>query len=332
MEGHIRMQSASVLLVAVVAILSLEICTAFSVSPSHAFLRGKTAASVSPSTRFAASRLPLRATQRPAFGIPALRASAEFEALKDISVTSVETGASKPVVGSGRRLIAFLTHFGDLSSWEYAQQLRLQIDDLKAQGVEVIAIGIGGEVAAKEFAKNTMFPTDCLYFDASAQCCAALGFEPGFGRSSVTDAQSNGLSPYLRLLPMLLGIGSPGTLGKVIYGYFGDRSYDPKWTVETLKSTATGSFPYVDPATFDALGDGYLRPFELATVRLQNMIGILGQWGTLIPDNQDLVVQQGGTLVMDGEETVYRFDDKGILVYTPVAEAVAAAMPNKVAA
>eukprot|EP00961_Rhodomonas_salina_P239940 3241413-Rhodomonas_salina.3 len=37
---------------------------------------------------------------------------------------------------------------------------------------------------AKEFAKNTMFPTDCLYFDASAQCCAALGFEPGFGRSS----------------------------------------------------------------------------------------------------------------------------------------------------
>jgi len=99
-----------------------------------------------------------------------------------------------------------------------------------------------------------------------------------------------------------------------------------------LKSTATGSFPYVSPDTFNALGEGYLRPFELATVRLQNMIGILEQWGTLIPDNQDLVVQQGGTLVMEGQDVIYRFDDKGILVYAPVAEAVAAALPNAVTA
>ena len=28
-------------------------------------------------------------------------------------------------------------------------------------------------------------------------------------------AQDNAVSPYLRLLPMLLGIGSPGTLAKV---------------------------------------------------------------------------------------------------------------------
>jgi len=282
---------------------------------------------------------PVHYTSRPArltksrSGVQSLCAGVEFDALKDISVTSLDSGAAVPVVkSSGRRLVAFLTHFGDLSSWEYAQQLRLRIDDLKAQGVEVMAIGIGGEAAAKEFAKNTNFPTDCLYFDETAECCAALNFAPGFGRSSAKDAQSNALSPYLRLLPMLLGIGSPGTLKRVIYGYFGDRNYNPQWTVETLKASATGSFPYVDPGTFDLLGTGYLRPFELATVRLQNMIGILDQWSDLIPDNEDLVVQQGGTLVMQGDATEYRFDDTGILGYAPVAEAVAAAMPTSVTA
>jgi hypothetical protein len=45
-----------------------------------------------------------------------------------------------------------------------------------------------------------------------------------------------------------------------------------------LKATATGAFPFVEPEMFDRLGAGYLRPFELATVRLQNMIGILNDW------------------------------------------------------
>eukprot|EP00960_Hanusia_phi_P032834 750094-Hanusia_phi.AAC.3 len=63
--------------------------------------------------------------------------------------------------------------------------------------------------------------------------------------------------------------GSPGTLARVVYGYFGDRQYDPKWTVRQLKDFASGSFPFVEPELFDRLGSGYLRPFELATVRLQ---------------------------------------------------------------
>ena len=41
--------------------------------------------------------------------------------------------------------------------------------------------------------------------DATGACYRALGFSPGFG---------SGLrvSPYLKLLPMLMGIGSPGTM------------------------------------------------------------------------------------------------------------------------
>lgn len=35
----------------------------------------------------------------------------------------------------------------------------------------------------------------------------AVNGSPDVSYGAVTDAQSNGLSPYLRLLPMLLGIG-----------------------------------------------------------------------------------------------------------------------------
>mmetsp|Transcript_49390 Transcript_49390/g.77180 ORF Transcript_49390/g.77180 Transcript_49390/m.77180 type:complete len:309 (+) Transcript_49390:72-998(+) len=300
--------------VAATLLLTAE-CFAFSPSSAPLGLRKSEQLSSHPPIRqlrlsnVPAGRTPLLGGRiRGSSALESLMASAEFDTLKDISVTHLSSGESRPVVSSGqaKTFIAFLTHWGDLSSWEYVQQLRLALPDLKAAGIEVMCIGIGGEVAGREFAKENDFPEELLYFDSKADCAAALGFEPGFGRNSAYDEQTSTLSPYLRLLPMLLGIGSPGTLPKVIYGYFGDRSNDPKWTVDHLRRTATGAFPYVDPDTFNTLGEGYLRPFELATVRLQNMIGILKKWNTLIPENQDLVVQQGGTIVMNGEDVVYR--------------------------
>ena len=44
--------------------------------------------------------------------------------------------------------------------------------------------------------------------DATGQCYKALGFSPGF-------APDAGVSPYLKLLPMLAGVGSPGTIQEV---------------------------------------------------------------------------------------------------------------------
>jgi hypothetical protein len=223
------------------------------------------------------------------------------------------------VNSQGRQLVLLLTHFGDLSSWEYAQQVRHSLPALLEQGVEVKAVGIGGRDAAKRFAALVGFPEEHLYYDPEAACCAALDCDPGFGRDAVTSPQNNAASPYLRLLPMLLGIGSPGTLGKVIYGYFGDRTYNPQWLRAQLARTATDSFPYVSPDMFDKVPTypraASLRPFELATLRLQNMIGILENWGELIPANADLVVQQGASLLLDGEETAYAHRDTGILNY-----------------
>ena len=46
--------------------------------------------------------------------------------------------------------------------------------------------------------------------DATGQCYKALGFSPGF-------APDADVSPYLKLLPMLAGIGSPGTIQEVSF-------------------------------------------------------------------------------------------------------------------
>lgn len=51
--------------------------------------------------------------------------------------------------------------------------------------------------------------------------------------------------------------GSPGTMSKVLYGYFGDRNSNPEWIPAQLKFTQKGSFPYVDPVNFSFL----LSPF-----------------------------------------------------------------------
>ena len=54
---------------------------------------------------------------------------------------------------------------------------------------------------------------------------------------------------------------------QVLRGYTGDRSARPVFE---------GSTP------FDVLGPGYQRPFELATLRLSNMIGILPKCARLL--------------------------------------------------
>lgn len=55
----------------------------------------------------------------------------------------------------------------------------------------------------------------------------------------------------------------------------------------------SSSKPVFDQDTpFDVLGKGYQRPFELATLRLFNMAGILPKWGELSPPNAQLLTQQ----------------------------------------
>ncbi|KAJ9511517.1 hypothetical protein QJQ45_029825 [Haematococcus lacustris] len=152
-------------------------------------------------------------------------------------------------------VMPFLTHFADLTSWEYAQKLVKIMPMLEASGVQVIAVGLGSAANAQEFARDLRFPATKLFADPSGAAYKALGFNPGF----LPDLD---ISPYAKLLPMLAGVGSEGTLQEVVRGYIGDRAAQPVF----------------DRATpFDILGTGYQRPFELATLRLFNMVGVLSR-------------------------------------------------------
>ncbi|GAQ86414.1 hypothetical protein KFL_002870180 [Klebsormidium nitens] len=240
----------------------------------------------------------------------AARSSLDYDALKGVQVLEAASGqpvellslwAAKPGV---RVVIPFMTHFADLSSWEFAQKLAKKLPELQANGVRIVAVGLGSPDNARRFAETVGFPLQLLYADPTGACYRALNFSPGF-------APEAGVSPYLKLLPMLMGIGSPGTIQEVARGYFGDRGSKPVFE---------GSTP------FDILGKGYQRPMELATLRLFNMFGILQKWGEMSPPETRLLTQQGGSIVFDGEDVVFKHVDSGILKYTDVDALVAAAL------
>ncbi|GBF89296.1 hypothetical protein Rsub_02173 [Raphidocelis subcapitata] len=213
-----------------------------------------------------------------------------------------------PCVPGRRAVVVFLTHFGDLTTWELGRALKLKaLQPLEEAGVQVITVGLGEPANARAFASASGYPSDHLYADTTAACYSALGFTPGFL------AGVDGVDPYLKLLPMLAGIGSPGTVQEVLRGYVGDRSAPPIFDGTLGKA-------------FGVLGEGYQRPFELATLRLQNMASVLSKWGELAPSDRKLLTQQGGVLVFDGCDLLYKHSDPGILRYAPPEEVLAAAL------
>ncbi|KAI8466531.1 MAG: AhpC/TSA antioxidant enzyme-domain-containing protein [Monoraphidium minutum] len=249
-------------------------------------------------------------------------AAEEYAALQGCTVQRVADGSPVellslwPAAPGQRVVLPFLTHFGDLTSWEFAQQLQKKaLPQLEAAGVKVITVGLGSPENARVFASSLGYPTADLYADPTGACYSALAFSPGFA------AAAEGVDPYLKLLPMLMGIGSPGTVQEVLRGYVGDREAPPVF------DGALGR-------AFNILGQGYQRPMELATLRLQNMVGVLSKWGDLAPEEKRLLTQQGGCLVFDGCELRYKHSDPGILKYADVGAVVAAAVeaPRKMIA
>lgn len=227
---------------------------------------------------------------------------AAYAALQGLTVQSSDDSGDRAItdlLGGGGEdsaktcVLAFVTHFADLTTWEYVEGLREALPRLEAAGVDVAVIGLGTGRQAQIFADTVGgFPLKNLYGDPEGRAYEALGFSKGL--------TVNGVPPTARLLAMLAGIGSKGTIQEVLRGYVGDRSAAPVWA---------GSTP------FDILGGGYQRPFELATLRLFNMAGIAtpGVWARLAPEDDEKLLWQGGTLVFKGTRCTFRHTDAGIL-------------------
>ncbi|CAN0024828.1 unnamed protein product, partial [Discosporangium mesarthrocarpum] len=229
------------------------------------------------------------------------------QTLRGIQVTSASTGemmdltsAWEPTPGT-KTIVAFLTHTADFNSWEYAQKLRHYLPRIDDAGVNLVGVSMGTVAAARDFCAETGFPLGSLYMDETGAAYKALSFSNGFEPKLPGGKK---LNPYLRLLPMLAGIGSPGTIqeARVLRGYTGDQSYNAEW-MSTAMSIVSNS-------EFDFLGKEGSRPLELATLRLQNMRQILSKWNLLSPPDKELITQQGGTIVFEGKKAIYEFKDK----------------------
>ena len=191
-----------------------------------------------------------------------------------------------------RRLVVLLPQLGDFDSLEYGQALAEALPSLENADIALLAIGIGEDAGAERFCRHTGFPRPQLEVDADPQLHRELGLYEGVR----TD-----LGPWPDLLLMCAGVGSPGTLAEVFRGYTGDRS-----APQRLRA----------PLFSLAGGDGFQRPFELATVRLRNMIEVLGHWRTYVP-RDDHLTQRGGTFLLETDDSVlYSHRDAGILGFS----------------
>ena len=190
-----------------------------------------------------------------------------------------------------RRLVVVMGQLGDFDSLEYAQALAEALPRLEACGIQLACVAIGNEAGADRFCQFTGLPRPCLQVEATAELHGALGLYAGL--------QVQG-GPWPALLLMCAGIGSPGTLAEVLRGYSGDRQAPPR----------------LELPLFNLVGQGYQRPFELATVRLRNMVEVLGRWRTYVPSDSHLT-QRGGTVLLDADnQVVYSHHDRGILGFS----------------
>ena len=210
-------------------------------------------------------------------------------------------------MGKGKyRLVILLPQLGDFDSIEYAQALVADMPRLRAAGISTLAIGIGNADSAERFCTFTGFPKKSMLVDEEPILHRALGLYGGL-------KTPGGHWPALFL--MCAGIGSPGTLSEVLRGYIGDRSAPQR--IANNETINISPFPSVTGSFFSrAGGEGFQRPFELATIRLRNMIEVLGNLRTYLP-RDDFITQRGGTYLLDSDDTLlYSHQDKGILGFS----------------
>ena len=124
-----------------------------------------------------------------------------------------------------------------------------------------------------------------------------------------------GLGGWINMLLMLSGINSFKTLKEVFRGYSGDHNASQIFSDED-KINICKIIKFKGESFKNVFGDGYLRPFELATFRLNNMIEIIQNWEDYISD-QKYLPQRGASFILDNKnEIIYQYFSKEVLGYS----------------
>ena len=205
------------------------------------------------------------------------------------------------------KLIVLFGLLGDFDSFEYAINLKNFIDNQQDKNLDIFVIAIGNQVGKEKFCNFTGFPADNLIVVSDNKIHNDLevskGLDIGFGG-------------WINMLLMLSGVNSFKTIKEVIRGYTGDRKakqiYSEFEKIDVLKflKFSGNSFRKV-------FGDGYLRPFELATFRLNNMNEIIQNWSDYIL-NEKYLPQRGASFLLSSKnQIIFKFYSNDVLGYSP---------------
>ncbi len=205
-----------------------------------------------------------------------------------------------------RKLIVITGLFGDFDSIEYAQALYPKLDILSKSNIELVLIGIGNKASRSKFSEYTKIPIENIMVVSDNKLHRKLELSQSFKFS---------FSKYLDFFMMCLGYRSPGTLREVLRGYLGDRSSDQRVFADDKINIA--NVISLKGELFNVLGsEGNLRPFELATIRLVNMIEIIQNWDIYIP-YPEFLTQRGATFLVNSEnELLYSFKSTSLLIFS----------------
>jgi hypothetical protein len=231
----------------------------------------------------------------------------------------------------------------DFNAIEYGQRLKHYLPKLKARGIESFKLVLNAEPdACSSLAAMLELPSEIeLLSDPTGAAGRAFGVERGFRPSD------DAMSPYLKLFAMLFGLGAPLTLPSVVAGYTGNPWGEAAW-IETSLAVGQRQGRWPDSALhlsdgpdsngqvvvnkfseLPLVGGWGRRPLELATLRLQNMLGVsIKEWKSLAPDVErfpHVLTQLGGCAVVDGSGRIkYEWRDPGICAVASFDDILAA--------
>jgi len=204
------------------------------------------------------------------------------------------------------KLIVLFGLLGDFDSFEYAINLQNFIDNHQDTNLDIFAIAIGNQKGKEKFCNFTDFSEENLIVVPDNQIHNNLKISRGL---------DTGLGGWVNMLLMLSGINSLKTIKEVIRGYTGDHEakqiYSEFDKIDVLKflNFSGKSFSQV-------FGNGYLRPFELATFRLNNMNEIIQNWGDYILHEKYLPQRGASFLMNEKNHVIYRFFSSDVLGYS----------------
>ena len=204
------------------------------------------------------------------------------------------------------KLIVLFGLLGDFDSFEYAINLKNFIDNNEAENLDIFALGIGNQNGKEKFCNFTGFSKKNLIVVSDNQIHNNL---------KVSGGLDIGLGGWINMLLMLSGINSFKTIKEVFRGYTGDRKakqiYSEVDKIDVLKfiKFSGNNFKQV-------FGDGYLRPFELATFRLNNMYEIIQNWEDYILHEKYLPQRGASFLLNNKNQVIYKFFSSDVLGYS----------------